>query len=1030
MPAYKCDTCGKEYLRRDNLKRHWFTHGAPTESLCLVCGEKFSRTDSLKRHYLKRHSLIDDLRKLVVCHVCGKTFHRTDLLKQHMTTHVDTLYKCGYPSCGKTFASKANLQRHGKCHENAEHHVCNQCGKMFSRKDSYIRHKKRRCYVRQKQQKRTGQLKEKPCTTRSTAKSQLACINCDEKFTRKSSLTRHINCRLSPKLHKCSTCNKAYTRKDSLHKHNCTGKRAAPTQTTPSSKQRMKMSRKMKKFRAVVDNDSPKSKAHYAEYLMSSPKTQKILEAKNVVQSKQQQQDQAIHTAVFKDVQTVMQATKIKKNTNSLRFRQHLLAAGIGENVQKTKKATATVRSLFGKKLSQKVKKGQLRKKIIEGDQAALYDITRKTRGEKIPQDWKSEISSYWKNEASRTSTDTKRPVTKSLGNKEYLRHTRHVMTKTYREAYIEFSRNKPDIKVSEATFRRCKPFFVKPATARDLEQCCCQRCITVRKAFRALMNFRQNRKCGCPIYDNVYDFLRATLCPKEEDHEYHQMKCINQECDNCGIGTLRFCEQELDENSNALVTWYCFDYVNHTGKDGKERRHLDIVQRKTNPYALIKHLRKELEGFSRHLFNAKWQRVQWQNLIENLPPDHLAIEMDFSENYSCTLQEEPQSIYWSHTQVTIHSCVLWRPIVGTDMSEDTHVKEHWLIISDDLHHDFHVVQHSFQQIIMPKLKEMGCNITKIHQRTDTCAAQYRSKNTFLDLSTSEQDLGVPRQVNYSGAGHGKGEVDAAAGYLKHAARSAVAKNIDLVITSAQELYNFATERLQTDSAKLTRRFIYLPKEDIDRDRDRLLPKTIVGTQKIHAACSVNMPGRILVNELSCYCTECINGSQNCEWKDYVQPMKVEHFVDGVDAHNVHESGEASQVEAMDTSDDACDSADEWISAVITKNSVIAIRPNSASVHDYFLFHVTSNGIEEVTESPATDVYGNYYPVGCKVARGFYYEHVKTNASGCFYKGTSDKLALVPKGSILYYDIEMTESNEMYFLPKDTHEDIMCSVRV
>ena len=39
-----------------------------------------------------------------------------------------------------------------------------------------------------------------------------------------------------------------------------------------------------------------------------------------------------------KDFQIVMQATyKIKKNTTSLRFRQSLLAAGIGENVQKVK---------------------------------------------------------------------------------------------------------------------------------------------------------------------------------------------------------------------------------------------------------------------------------------------------------------------------------------------------------------------------------------------------------------------------------------------------------------------------------------------------------------------------------------------------------------------------------------------------------------------------------------------------------------------------------------------------------------------
>ena len=118
----------------------------------------------------------------------------------------------------------------------------------------------------------------------------------------------------------------------------------------------------------------------------------------------------------------------------------------------------------------------------------------------------------------------------------------------------------------------------------------------------------------------------------------------------------------------------------------------------------------------------------------------------------------------------------------------------------------------------------------------------------------------------------------------------------------------------------------------------------------------------------------------------------------------------------MDTSDDACDSADDWMSAVITKDSVVAIRPNSASFYDYFLFHVTSNGIEEVTETSASDVYGNTYPMGT------------TNARGCFYKNASDKQALIPKGSILYFGIDMTKKKDLYFLPQDTHEDILCSV--
>ena len=175
MSAFKCDTCGKEFKRRDNLKRHCLVHARPKESVCHVCGEQFSRQDSLKRHML-----IHNMSKQVVCHVCGNEYHRADELKQHMTTHSGTVYKCSHALCGKTFASKANLKRHGKCHENAEQYVCIRCGQVFSRKDNLIRHQSRQCSV---QQKHPTCKKRQSCTTRLTAECQLKCIHCDEKFT-------------------------------------------------------------------------------------------------------------------------------------------------------------------------------------------------------------------------------------------------------------------------------------------------------------------------------------------------------------------------------------------------------------------------------------------------------------------------------------------------------------------------------------------------------------------------------------------------------------------------------------------------------------------------------------------------------------------------------------------------------------------------------------------------------------------------------------------------------------------------------
>ena len=56
---------------------------------------------------------------------------------------------------------------------------------------------------------------------------------------------------------------------------------------------------------------------------------------------------------------------------------------------------------------------------------------------------------------------------------------------------------------------------------------------------------------------------------------------------------------------------------------------------------------------------------------------------------------------------------------------------------------------------------------------------QYKNKHSFGIISTSEQHLNVHHITNYSASGHGKGEVDQAAGFLKTAAKRAVIANTD-----------------------------------------------------------------------------------------------------------------------------------------------------------------------------------------------------------------------------------------------------------
>jgi hypothetical protein len=78
-------------------------------------------------------------------------------------------------------------------------------------------------------------------------------------------------------------------------------------------------------------------------------------------------------------------------------------------------------------------------------------------------------------------------------------------------------------------------------------------------------------------------------------------------------------------------------------------------------------------------------------------------LKWDFSENFSSVSQEEVQSLHWAKTQTTIHLMVVTRPAAAVDEVEASHVQEHWLVISDEVSHDFNFVNHCIQHILLPQ---------------------------------------------------------------------------------------------------------------------------------------------------------------------------------------------------------------------------------------------------------------------------------------------------------------------------------------
>lgn len=93
---------------------------------------------------------------------------------------------------------------------------------------------------------------------------------------------------------------------------------------------------------------------------------------------------------------------------------------------------------------------------------------------------------------------------------------------------------------------------------------------------------------------------------------------------------------------------------------DGKQRtKLLDCHEEKDE---FCSGVETEFKDFCEHKNRVSAQFGQFKDMKENLKdlPEHVIIQMDFAENYSCQTMEETQSAYWNIYMVTLHPVVIY----------------------------------------------------------------------------------------------------------------------------------------------------------------------------------------------------------------------------------------------------------------------------------------------------------------------------------------------------------------------------------
>lgn len=546
---------------------------------------------------------------------------------------------------------------------------------------------------------------------------------------------------------------------------------------------------------------TPEKRAAVIKSLVESPTTNKLLVEAGVVLSEQQKVDLNLFDAFMTDATSVIEIEKTKRNDNSRKGLSMGISMLCGETV-KSNGLTSAASSALGINRRRLAISIQKRATALSNRESAWVYTQRKTRCDALTEEQRRLAFDFWSAPGVSRPTGNKNDVKrKRLGPNDYVEHEKHILEKTQSEVFHDFKAKFPDVQMKQRAFEMCKPYFVVPARPQDRNSCCCRQHVELRSLFKSCMDFRRRiisknaeRRGLFIVYESLNSLVDDTLCESNAENrdEFKSPDCLHRSCPNCGTGNLRLMpEEKIFSHELGTVKWEKFEYI-----DLGEKRKLKLVQKETSPAEMFAHFLALLETFPAHQFRAQWQHKQMKNLLDNLPLEHVCCIHDYSENYACQQQDQIQSMYYGQTQASIHVTVLHRhalfEIDGEQSTEeDTRiVTEHLFTISEDLSHDHHSV-HACRVNVANYLRGIKYKVDTMHEWTDGCSAQYKSRHCMGDVSYSKLDFGFTTIRNYFETSHAKGPQDGAGANLKHKADMAVIRR-EVVIQNAKDLFDYA----------------------------------------------------------------------------------------------------------------------------------------------------------------------------------------------------------------------------------------------
>lgn len=330
---------------------------------------------------------------------------------------------------------------------------------------------------------------------------------------------------------------------------------------------------------------------------------------------------------------------------------------------------------------------------------------------------------------------------------------------------------------------------------------------------------------------NNYNDCFQIIMC------ENPTPNCHFNKCEMCpGISELKNVLEELF-NDNDI------DTVSYKHWISNPRCTLETLMKDSSEF--IEVFCDNIMDLLPHDFIAKEQSKFMKSVKDSLQEDEFLAVCDFAENYAFIIQNAAPGFHWNNNQCTIFPVVIY----FKQNNELTH--KSLVIMSDCNNHDA-IAVYVYLKRISDFIKTLSQQARKIYYFSDGAPQQFKNFKNFDHIYHHKQDFGIDAEWHFFATAHGKGPCDGVGGTVKRlAARASLQRALDRQITTAEELYEWATEPHNLDNIQVefSRQIDYLEvKEKLEIRYSKI--KSIPGTQKLHAVIP-STDGTLIVKEYS-----------------------------------------------------------------------------------------------------------------------------------------------------------------------------------